>query len=81
MVSKINMDFKIESGKTTVTLELFLDPNSEYKGSSKDLVLDGDKTCVKLLSLTLNGKDLKEGIDYTLSPGKLILKSLHPPWF
>jgi hypothetical protein len=77
LVAKINMDFKIDEGKTIVTSELFIEPNSSYNGKSRDLTLDGDETCVKLLSLSLNGKDLKEGTDYTLSPGKLILKN--PP--
>lgn len=77
LVSKINMLFKIDEGKTIVTSELFIEPNSSYNGQSRDLTLDGDETCVKLLSLSLNGKDLEEGTDYTLSPGKLILKN--PP--
>lgn len=77
LVSKINMDFKIDEGKTIVTSELFIEPNASYNGKSRDLTLDGDETCVKLLSLSLNGKDLEEGTDYTLSPGKLILKN--PP--
>ena len=71
------MDFNIQEGKTIVTSELFIDPNSSYSGKSKDLTLDGDETCVKLLGLTLNGKDLEAGTDYTLEPGKLILKN--PP--
>ena len=76
-VSKINMDFKINDGTTTVVSELFIDPNSDYSGTSKDLVLDGDETCVKLLGITLNGKDLEQGVGYILEPGKLILKD--PP--
>lgn len=77
IVSKINMDFNIQEGKTIVTSELFIDPNSSYSGKSKDLTLDGDETCIKLLGLSLNGKDLEAGTDYTLEPGKLILKN--PP--
>lgn len=77
VVSKINMLFSIEEGKTIVTSELFIEPNKSYNGESRDLTLDGDETCVKLLALSLNGKDLEEGPDYTLSPGKLILKN--PP--
>jgi len=71
------MDFQINDGVTTVSSELFIEPNTRYSGSSKDLVLDGDETCVKLLSLSLNGKDLTEGDDYELAPGKLTLKN--PP--
>jgi hypothetical protein len=77
IVSKINMDFNIDQGKTIVTSELFLEENASYEGKSRDLTLDGDESCVKLLSLTLNGKNLEEEKDYTLEPGKLILKN--PP--
>ncbi|KAL3936787.1 MAG: hypothetical protein SGBAC_007976, partial [Bacillariaceae sp.] len=77
VVSKINMLFSIEEGKTIVTSELFIEPNESYNGESRDLTLDGDETCVKLLALSLNGKDLEEGTDYTLAPGKLVLQT--PP--
>ena len=77
VVSKINMNFVIEEGVTKVTSELTIEPNDKYTGSSKDLVLDGDETCVKLLAISLNGNPLEEGKDYTLAPGKLTLKS--PP--
>ena len=80
VVSKINMDFVIRDGKTTVTLELFIEPNTKAEGVNleDDLVLDGDETCVKLLSLSIDGKDLVEGVDYELAPQKLILKSPKP---
>jgi predicted phage tail protein len=78
VVSKINMDFQIGEGATTVTSELFLKPNSNYNGKSQDLVLDGDETNIKLMSLTLNGKALKEGADYELTPGKLVVKNPPP---
>jgi aminopeptidase N len=42
------------------------------------MVLDGDETCVKLMKLSLDGRDLLEGTDYTLAPGKLILKAPPP---
>ena len=50
-----------------------------------ELVLDGDETCVKLMKLSRIddaddedsvNHDLVEGKDYTLEPGKLILKGL-----
>ena len=80
VVSKINMDFVIRDGKTTVTSELFIEPNTKAEGVNleDDLVLDGDETCVKLLSLSIDGKDLVEGVDYELAPQKLILKSPKP---
>jgi hypothetical protein len=81
VISKINMDFAIEDGKTTVTSELFIEPNKKAEGQvdlNDDLVLDGDETCVKLLSVSIDGKDLEEGKDYELAPQKLILKSPKP---
>lgn len=76
IVSKINMEFNIYDGKTTVESELTIEPNLAVDDVSKqDMVLDGDETCVKLLSLSLDGRDLLEGTDYTLEPGKLIIKA------
>ena len=76
IVSKVNMDFKISDGQTTVTTELFIEANPNVEEMTNEpLVLDGDETCVKLLSLEVDGKPLKEGEDYTLEPGKLILKN------
>lgn len=76
IVSKINMDFNIEDGKTTVTSEMFIDTNPAVTdATSQDMVLDGDETCVKLMSLQIGGKDLVEGDDYELSPGKLVIKA------
>jgi hypothetical protein len=78
VVSKINMNFVIEEGVTKVISELTIEPNDRYtSGTSQDMVLDGDESCVKLLAITMNGNALEEGTDYTLEPGKLILKS--PP--
>ena len=75
-VSKINMVFDIKDGKTSVTSEMKIVPNkvvADYE--AQDMVLDGDESAVKLYSLSLNGRVLKEGQDYTLEPGKLILKA------
>jgi hypothetical protein len=73
-VSKISMDLKIFDNKTLVTSEMTLITNpASAAGDPKELVLDGDETCVKLMSLQVDGKELTEGIDYTLSPGKLTL--------
>jgi aminopeptidase N len=80
IVSKIHMDFDIQDGVTTVTSKLFIEPNPDVSPdlSTQDMVLDGDETCVKLLKLSMNSKDLVEGTDYTLAPGKLILKAPPP---
>lgn len=73
-VATVNMDFNIQDSKTVVTTELTLMTNPAAANvESKELVLDGDETCVKLLSLSMDGKDLTEGIDYTLAPGKLTI--------
>lgn len=74
IVSKINMDFNIEDGKTTVTSEMKVEPNPNGVDGG-DLLLDGDETAVKLLSLQINGKDLVEGHDYELKPAQLIIKA------
>jgi hypothetical protein len=74
VVSKVNMDFVINDGKTTVTTELFIEANPNVaEMTNEPLVLDGDETCVKLLSLEMDGKPLQEGEDYTLEPGKLLI--------
>jgi len=51
-----------------------IEPNPNGSGPA-DLTLDGDETCVKLLSLQMDGRDLTEAIDYELAPGKLIIKA------
>lgn len=73
-ISSISMDFDITDGTTTVTSSMILQNNPKYsEDNPAEMVLDGDESCVKLLSLQMNGSDLKEGTDYTLSPGKLTL--------
>jgi aminopeptidase N len=75
-VSKINMVFNIENGKTIVTSEIEIVPNKDVPDyQAQDMVLDGDESSVKLMSLSLNDRYLEEGKDYTLAPGKLILKA------
>lgn len=73
IISKINMDFNIQDGVTTVTSSMTVEVNPNGSGAG-DLVLDGDETCVKLINLKMDGRDLKEGDDYELSPGKLVIK-------
>ena len=77
-VSKAQLSFDIRDRKTTVTTKLTLQENpmataSHYSDDKKALVLDGDESCVKLLSIQCNGKELVPDKDYTLQPGKLIL--------
>lgn len=77
IVSKIQMNFDIHDGKTTITSEMTIEPNPKSKPSngSNEFVLDGDETCVKLLVLQMNGKDLVLDVDYELLPGKLVIKA------
>ena len=78
IVSKISMNFDIRDGKTTVTSEMTVELNSNTGkaagGEIEDLVLDGDETAVKLMSLQIDGKNLVEGDDYEIKPGQLIIK-------
>ena len=78
LVTKISMDFDIHDGETTVTSKLTIEPNAKFtaqEGESSDLVLDGDETCVSLISLSIDGRDLEEGTDYVLAPGTLAIKN------
>ena len=68
------MNFDIRDGKTTVTSEMTLVPNTASSGV-EDLVLDGDESSVKLLGLEFEGRVLEKGVDYDMKPGKLILKA------
>ncbi len=74
IVTKIDMDFNIRDGKTTVESDMTVEVNPNGPGMG-DLVLDGDETAVSLMSLSVDGKSLEEGKDYELSPGKLIIKA------
>jgi aminopeptidase N len=77
------MDFNIRDGKTIVESELYIEKNPKLleldwdPNASHDLVLDGDNTSITLLEVTLDGRVLKEGNDYTLDSTKLIIKN--PP--
>ena len=70
IVSKINMDFNIMEGKTIVSSEMFVEKNPALDKPGSELVLDGDETSVKLLSIKMNDKLLKEGDDYILRTWK-----------
>ena len=73
-VDTVNLEFDIYPGKTTVTAEMKLVQNPNCNTSNdQPLELDGDETAVKLISIQLDGQELKPHTDYTLSPGKLIL--------
>ena len=76
IVKSIDMDFMVQDGKTTVTSVMTIAPNEGVKDyETQDMELDGDESAVKLMSISLNGRDLEEGTDYTLKPGKLIIKA------
>ncbi|XP_048445290.1 puromycin-sensitive aminopeptidase isoform X4 [Pyrus x bretschneideri] len=67
----VDLDFSLGEEKTIVGSKMCVFPRVE--GSSSPLVLDG--TDLKLLSVRINGKDLKEE-DYNLDSRHLTLKSL-----
>jgi len=69
------MNFDIRHGKTVVTTDLTLQRNPDGPSNTNELVLDGDETAVTLLSIAMDGKELVQGQDYTLKPGKLIVKN------
>jgi len=80
-VSKMNMDFIIHDRNTIVKSELLIEKNPkldwDHSVASHDLVLDGDETSITLLEVSLDNRVLKEGEDYTLEKGKMIIKN--PP--
>jgi len=76
VVSKISMNFIIRDGLTTVTSEMNVEANPKLNGgkyTGGGLVLDGEEEAVKLMALSVDGRDLLEGKDYVLEPGKLII--------
>eukprot|EP00532_Pseudo-nitzschia_australis_P006142 CAMPEP_0168178254 /NCGR_PEP_ID=MMETSP0139_2-20121125/8993_1 /TAXON_ID=44445 /ORGANISM="Pseudo-nitzschia australis, Strain 10249 10 AB" /LENGTH=965 /DNA_ID=CAMNT_0008097567 /DNA_START=218 /DNA_END=3115 /DNA_ORIENTATION=- len=81
VVEKINMDFDIRDGTTIVKSELFIEKNPKMDWNpdeNHDLILDGDETCVTLLEVSLDGRVLVEGEDYTLAPGTMVVKNPPP---
>mmetsp|Transcript_20922 Transcript_20922/g.24072 ORF Transcript_20922/g.24072 Transcript_20922/m.24072 type:complete len:1020 (+) Transcript_20922:338-3397(+) len=76
-VTEITMNFDINDGCTTVTSELFIQPNPKAAGldiDNTDFCLDGEEDAISLLELKMNGRSLIKGIDYVLTPSQLILK-------
>ena len=54
----------------------FIGKNPNANDEDEGLVLNGDETNVKLLSLALDGNELKDDTGYELSPGKLIISNV-----
>jgi len=71
------MSFDIRDGKTTVTTEMNVIPNPSLSEADPNgvLELDGDESSVKLLSISVDGRDMVEGEDYMIAPGRLVVKS------
>ena len=65
------MNFDIRDGTTIVTSSLTIVPNT----ADGDLVLDGEADALTLLSISLDEKELVEGIDYTIDGDTLIIPS------
>ena len=70
-VSNVSMNFDIRDGTTIVTSSLTIVPNT----ADGDLVLDGEADALTLLSISLDEKELVEGIDYTIDGDTLIIPS------
>jgi len=69
------MNFDIRDGETFIESELTIVQNT----GEGDLVLDGEADALTLLSISLDGKDLVEGVDYTIDGDTLtIVSSLLP---
>mmetsp|Transcript_13607 Transcript_13607/g.20235 ORF Transcript_13607/g.20235 Transcript_13607/m.20235 type:complete len:992 (+) Transcript_13607:46-3021(+) len=74
-VSNVSMNFDIRDGETFIESELTIVQNT----GEGDLVLDGEADALTLLSISLDGKDLVEGVDYTIDGDTLtIVSSLLP---
>ena len=80
VVSKVSLDFKLYTGKTTVESILTVTKNNDCQNEESDagedgLVLDGEEATVKLLKLSVDGCEvLAADVDYVLKPGKLIIR-------
>ena len=77
IVSNISMDFDIRDGRTTVISEMTIAINpkrSDNEDNDEDMVLDGEESAIRLLSLSLDGRALIEKEDYYIEPGKLVVK-------
>ena len=85
IVSNISMDFDIRDGRTTVISEMTIAINpkrSDNEDNDEDMVLDGEESAIRLLSLSLDGRALIEKEDYYIEPDKLVVKgsSLRMKW-
>lgn len=72
-VDQMEMDFDIRENKTIVKSALTWKKNPDDAVKDSKVILDGDETSVKLLSVSLNGKELTEQVGYVLKPGKMEL--------
>ena len=78
LVSNVSMNFDIRDGETIVTSELTIVPNDKVHGGG-DLVLDGEADALALLSITLDDKELVEGVDYIIEGDTLTIPSVLLP--
>jgi aminopeptidase N len=87
LVSNVSMNFDIRDGETIVTSELTIVQNDKEEetatttgsGGGDDLVLDGEADALTLLSITLDDKELVEGVDYTIEGDTLTIPSVLLP--
>ena len=78
LVSNVSMNFDIRDGETIVTSELTIVQNDKETTTS-DLVLDGEADALTLLSITLDNKELVDGVDYTIEGDTLTIPSVLLP--
>ena len=74
-VKEVSMKFDITPNLTTIASTLTCEKNP-LGNPIPHLVLDGDSTSVTLLSISVNGKALTEGVDYEKTADQIIVKSL-----
>eukprot|EP00956_Cyclotella_meneghiniana_P040491 scaffold197410_cov50-Cyclotella_meneghiniana.AAC.1 len=79
IVNEVELEFALFDGYTVVQSTLYIGKNPNYTSADNDedegLVLNGDETNVKLLSLSKDDMALSSS-DYTLSPGKLVVANV-----
>lgn len=73
LINQVKLHFDLHETQTVVTSTLNVSLNSEYKGSVKSLILDGQN--LELLSVKVDGNELTEK-DYTCDEEKLTLTTI-----
>jgi Peptidase M1 N-terminal domain len=72
-VKDVALNFQIFDGQTIVSNTFTIIKNPVSSSKDHRLVLDGDDNSVTLISISMNNKELIEGIDFLKEPNQLIL--------